>query len=76
MYTSTGNEAPINYLSRVNCSRLGLIQGDYETFSDVLSLINDYEGKQALLDTRQRCRARDEPESTSRVTWLTVQQES
>ncbi|KAF3006944.1 hypothetical protein G7054_g6903 [Neopestalotiopsis clavispora] len=40
----SGNQAPINYLARVNAGKLKLIQGDTETFTDVLTLINEYEG--------------------------------
>ncbi|KUI57024.1 hypothetical protein VP1G_04368 [Cytospora mali] len=40
----SGNGAHINYLSRATSTRLKLIQGDGEVFSDVLSLIGDYEG--------------------------------
>ncbi|ROW10485.1 hypothetical protein VMCG_01719 [Cytospora schulzeri] len=40
----SGNGAHINYLSRASSARLKLIQGDGEVFSDVLSLIGDYEG--------------------------------
>ncbi|KAK5656510.1 hypothetical protein OQA88_4487 [Cercophora sp. LCS_1] len=41
----TGNGPPINYLSRTGAQpRLPLIQGDSEIFSDVLSLLSDYEG--------------------------------
>jgi hypothetical protein len=39
-----GNGAPINYLSRASTSKLSLVQGGPETFSDVISLIDDYEG--------------------------------
>ncbi|KAI0403593.1 hypothetical protein F4802DRAFT_287601 [Xylaria palmicola] len=39
-----GNTVPINYLSRSLALKLKLIQGDSDTFSDVLTLINDYEG--------------------------------
>lgn len=39
-----GNGAHINYLSRASSTRLNLIQGDGEVFSDVLSLIGEYEG--------------------------------
>ncbi|KAI1080499.1 hypothetical protein F5B20DRAFT_101086 [Whalleya microplaca] len=35
---------PINYLSRAHTVKLKLIQGDGDTFSDVLTLINEYEG--------------------------------
>ncbi len=34
---------PINYLSRASQAQLRLIHGDAETFSDVLSLIGEYE---------------------------------
>ncbi|KAK9777276.1 hypothetical protein AB5N19_02310 [Seiridium cardinale] len=40
----SGNQAPINYLARNNVGKLKLIHGDTETFSDVLTLINEYEG--------------------------------
>ncbi|KAJ1324300.1 hypothetical protein MN608_10361 [Microdochium nivale] len=40
----TGKQLPINYLSRAQSSRLGLLQGDGESFSDVLTLIGEYEG--------------------------------
>lgn len=40
----SGNGAHINYLARANSTRLKLIQGDGEVFSDVLGLIGDYEG--------------------------------
>ncbi|KAL7621194.1 hypothetical protein AAE478_008511 [Parahypoxylon ruwenzoriense] len=36
--------APINYLSKAHHVKLKLIQGDSETFSDVLTLVNEYEG--------------------------------
>ncbi|KAI1766098.1 hypothetical protein GGR53DRAFT_519176 [Hypoxylon sp. FL1150] len=36
--------APINYLSKAHPVKLNLIQGDSDTFSDVLTLINEYEG--------------------------------
>ncbi|KAI1324950.1 hypothetical protein F5Y16DRAFT_423490 [Xylariaceae sp. FL0255] len=39
-----GNPNPINYLSKAQNSRLRLIHGDGDTFSDVLGLINEYEG--------------------------------
>ncbi|KAI5867685.1 hypothetical protein GGS23DRAFT_549459 [Durotheca rogersii] len=35
---------PINYLSKAHSVKLKLIQGDGETFSDVLTLVNEYEG--------------------------------
>ncbi|KAI0975740.1 hypothetical protein F4678DRAFT_280164 [Xylaria arbuscula] len=39
-----GNNIPINYLARSTGSRLKLIQADSDSFSDVLGLINEYEG--------------------------------
>lgn len=39
-----GNGAPINYLSRASPARLRLIQDDSDAFTDILSLIGDYEG--------------------------------
>lgn len=35
----------INYLARAKSEKLKLIEGDSDTFSDVLALIDDYEGK-------------------------------
>ncbi|KAJ5054801.1 uncharacterized protein L3040_001065 [Drepanopeziza brunnea f. sp. 'multigermtubi'] len=35
---------PINYLSKAKPERLRLIEGDSETFGDVLGMIDDYEG--------------------------------
>ncbi len=43
--TGQGNVLQINYLVRARNERLKLIEGDPESFSDVLSLIDDYEGK-------------------------------
>ncbi|KAI8627040.1 hypothetical protein F5Y19DRAFT_186381 [Xylariaceae sp. FL1651] len=40
----SGNTIPINYLSKAHAVKLKLIQGDGDTFSDVLGLINEYEG--------------------------------
>lgn len=40
----SGNTTPINYLSKTNATKLSLIQGDSETFSEVITLINEYEG--------------------------------
>ncbi|KAI1495811.1 hypothetical protein F5X99DRAFT_402342 [Biscogniauxia marginata] len=40
----SGNTVPINYLSKAHSVKLKLIQGDSESFSDVLTLINEYEG--------------------------------
>lgn len=40
----SGNSVPINYLARANAGKLKLIHGDTETFTDVLTLINEYEG--------------------------------
>ncbi|KAK8070455.1 hypothetical protein PG997_010658 [Apiospora hydei] len=39
-----GNAAQISYISRTNVTRLKLIHGDGDTFSDVLTLISEYEG--------------------------------
>ncbi|KAI2639452.1 hypothetical protein GGS21DRAFT_507749 [Xylaria nigripes] len=39
-----GNTVPINYFSKSLAVKLKLIQGDGGAFSDVLSLINEYEG--------------------------------
>ncbi|KAI0600722.1 hypothetical protein F4775DRAFT_582626 [Biscogniauxia sp. FL1348] len=39
-----GNPVPINYLSKAHPVKLKLIQGDGESFSEVLTLINEYEG--------------------------------
>ncbi len=40
----SGNVTQINYLVRAKSERLGLIEGDGETFGDVLGMIDDYEG--------------------------------
>ncbi|KAI1263384.1 hypothetical protein F5Y18DRAFT_127176 [Xylariaceae sp. FL1019] len=40
----SGNNVPINYLTKAQAARLKLIQGDGDTFSDVLGLITEYEG--------------------------------
>ncbi|KAI8957096.1 hypothetical protein F5Y11DRAFT_340895 [Daldinia sp. FL1419] len=40
----SGTIAPINYLSKAHPVKLKLIQGDSDTFSDVLTLVNEYEG--------------------------------
>ncbi|TKW56634.1 hypothetical protein CTA1_3250 [Colletotrichum tanaceti] len=40
----SGNASIINYLSKASACRLKLIQGEPETFSDVLGLLNQYEG--------------------------------
>lgn len=39
-----GNVTQINYLMRAKAERLRLIEGGSETFKDVLSMIDDYEG--------------------------------
>lgn len=48
IYTNTcaAHGTTINYLPR-NPERIGLIQGDSETFSDILTLIAEYEGPYA-----------------------------
>lgn len=43
-----GNHVPINFLSKAHSTKLKLIQGDSDTFSDVLTLINEYEGEHPL----------------------------
>ncbi|KXH34172.1 hypothetical protein CSIM01_07174 [Colletotrichum simmondsii] len=40
----SGNASIINYLSKASTGRLQLIQGEPDTFSDVLGLLNQYEG--------------------------------
>lgn len=39
-----GNSSHINYLSKSTNGKIDLIQGDADTFADVLGLINSYEG--------------------------------
>jgi hypothetical protein len=39
-----GNVTQINYLVRAKAERLRLIEGDGETFANVLGMIDDYEG--------------------------------
>jgi hypothetical protein len=39
-----GNVTQINYLMKAKTDRLRLIEGDSETFADVLGMIDDYEG--------------------------------
>lgn len=34
----------INYVPRANAERLNLIQGDTDTFADIIGLIGEYEG--------------------------------
>ncbi len=46
-----GNTVPINYLSRSPAAKLKLIQGDSDAFSDVLGLINEYEGESTSFAT-------------------------
>ncbi|KAE9578569.1 hypothetical protein CGMCC3_g5724 [Colletotrichum fructicola] len=40
----SGNSSIINYLSKASAGKLRLIQGEPDTFSDVLGLLNQYEG--------------------------------
>ncbi|KAK1830269.1 hypothetical protein QBC39DRAFT_116387 [Podospora conica] len=40
----SGNGGPINYLARSSHAKLPLIQGDSDSFSEVLSLLKEYEG--------------------------------
>ena len=50
MHAGVGSSGPsggvtqINYLMRAKSERLRLIEGDSETFGDVLGMIDDYEG--------------------------------
>jgi hypothetical protein len=39
------NVTQINYMMKVKNEKLRLIEGDAETFGDVLGMIDDYEGK-------------------------------
>ena len=43
----SGNVTSINYLVRARSEKLKLIEGDSETFSDVLGMIDDYEGEES-----------------------------
>jgi len=38
----------INYLVKSRMDKMKLIEGDSETFGDVLALIDDYEGRRYL----------------------------
>jgi len=40
-----GSVTQINYLMKAKTDKLRLIEGDSETFGDVLGMIDDYEGK-------------------------------
>jgi hypothetical protein len=40
-----GNVTQINYLMKAKSERLRLIEGDSESFGDILGMIDDYEGK-------------------------------
>jgi hypothetical protein len=43
--TRSDTVTQINYLIKARNDKMKLIEGDPETFSDVLGLIDDYEGK-------------------------------
>jgi hypothetical protein len=45
LLTHLANVTQINYLVKARNDKMKLIEGDSETFNDVLSLIDDYEGK-------------------------------
>ena len=45
----------INYLMKARSERLRLIEGDSETFSDVLGMIDDYEGRSYALFLLFKC---------------------
>lgn len=42
--TAASQHAPVNYFTKSRRDRLALFQGDAETFSDILSLLAEYEG--------------------------------
>ena len=46
------NSSQINYLVKAGPEKLGLIDGDAETFADVLAMIDDYEGEMLLYHVR------------------------
>jgi hypothetical protein len=41
----SGNVTQINYLMKAKSDRLNLIEGDSESFGEILGMIDDYEGK-------------------------------
>lgn len=43
-----GNGTQINYLAKARTEKLKIIEGDSETFGDVLGMIDDYEGTYIL----------------------------
>lgn len=48
--THHGN-LPINYVMKAKAEKLRLIEGDSETFGDILGMIDDYEGITHLCST-------------------------
>lgn len=44
LHPTTNNVTQINYLAKARGEKLRLIEGDAETFGDVLGMIDDYEG--------------------------------
>jgi hypothetical protein len=48
----TGNVTQINYLMKTKNDKLKLIEGDSETFANVLSMIDEYEGRRRVYDGR------------------------
>jgi hypothetical protein len=50
-----GNVPQINYLVKAKSERLRLIEGDSETFGDVLGMIDDYEGMFLVAVTGSGC---------------------
>ena len=44
LMNSLDNAPQTNYLSKARDGKMPLVQGDYEVFGNVLSLIDDYEG--------------------------------
>lgn len=50
---SGGNVTQINYLVRSRADRLRLMEGDSETFGDILEMIDDYEGMSGLVSSEE-----------------------
>lgn len=44
IHANPSNVTQINYLAKARSEKLRLIEGDSETFGDVLGMIDDYEG--------------------------------
>lgn len=50
--TLPGDAGFINYLPRTNAEPLDLLQGDTDTFGDIVGLIGEYEGMPARIVPR------------------------